>query len=179
MSSSLQPPGLHVAYQASLSMEFSSQESWSSCHFILQGIFPSRDGTWVSWVSCIGRQISTAPPGKPVIHHGALLNQPCLHLGAPQQRHGPTDQMQAILTWLSWPRNSPSAYPRLFQNCRELWSLSTQSFPCPSPFTGGRPVSQSVLPAYSRSLSINIWERMSHNWAIQLYTCVSFKYYLL
>ena len=57
MSSSLQPPGLHVAYQASLSMEFSSQEYWSSCHFILQGIFPSRDGTRASWASRTGRQI--------------------------------------------------------------------------------------------------------------------------
>ena len=31
-----------VARQASLSMEFSRQEYWSGCHFLLQGIFPTQ-----------------------------------------------------------------------------------------------------------------------------------------
>ena len=31
-----------VAYQAPLSMGFSRQESWSGCHFLLQGIFPTQ-----------------------------------------------------------------------------------------------------------------------------------------
>ena len=42
-----------------------------------------------------------------VIHHGALLNQLCLHLGAPQQRHGLNNQMQAILTWDSLDPGTP------------------------------------------------------------------------
>ena len=31
-----------AAYQASRSMEFSRQEYWSGCHFLLQGIFPTQ-----------------------------------------------------------------------------------------------------------------------------------------
>ena len=31
-----------VAYQAPLSMEFSRQEYWSGCHYLLQGIFPTQ-----------------------------------------------------------------------------------------------------------------------------------------
>ena len=30
-----------IAHQAPLSMEFSRQEYWSGCHFLLQGIFPT------------------------------------------------------------------------------------------------------------------------------------------
>ena len=40
MSDSLRPHGCG-AYQAPLSMGFSRQEYWS-CHFLLQGIFPSQ-----------------------------------------------------------------------------------------------------------------------------------------
>ena len=32
----------NVAYQAPLSMEFSRQEYWRGCHFLLQGIFPTQ-----------------------------------------------------------------------------------------------------------------------------------------
>ena len=31
-----------IAYQAPRSMEFSRQESWSGCHLLLQGIFPTQ-----------------------------------------------------------------------------------------------------------------------------------------
>ena len=44
-----------VACQAFLSMRFSKQEYWSGCHFLLQGIFPTRDWTCISCISCIGR----------------------------------------------------------------------------------------------------------------------------
>ena len=37
-----------VARQAPLSMGFSRQEYWSGCLFLLQGIFPTQDRTWVS-----------------------------------------------------------------------------------------------------------------------------------
>ena len=31
-----------IAYKAPLSMEFSRQEYWSGCHYLLQGIFPTQ-----------------------------------------------------------------------------------------------------------------------------------------
>ena len=31
-----------IAHQAPLSMEFSRQEYWSDCHYLLQGIFPTQ-----------------------------------------------------------------------------------------------------------------------------------------
>ena len=43
-----------VALQSPLSVEVSRQEYWSGCHFLLQGIFLSRNQTHVS---CISRQI--------------------------------------------------------------------------------------------------------------------------
>ena len=41
MSDSLRPPWT-VACQAPLSVEFPRQESWSGCHFLVQGIFPTQ-----------------------------------------------------------------------------------------------------------------------------------------
>ena len=38
VSNSLWPHGLYVAHQTPLSMEFSRQEYWTSCHLLLQGI---------------------------------------------------------------------------------------------------------------------------------------------
>ena len=47
-----------VAHQASLSMEFSRLEYWSGLQFPTPGYLPNpRNRTYVSWVSCIGRQI--------------------------------------------------------------------------------------------------------------------------
>ena len=40
-----------VAYQAPPSMGFSMQAYWSSCHFLLQRIFPTQDQTWVSHIA--------------------------------------------------------------------------------------------------------------------------------
>ena len=37
-----QSHGLYVAHQAPLSMEFSRQEYWEGCPFLLQGIFPTQ-----------------------------------------------------------------------------------------------------------------------------------------
>ena len=42
-----------TAYETPLSTEFSRQECWSGCHFLLQGIFLTQRSN----VSCIGRQI--------------------------------------------------------------------------------------------------------------------------
>ena len=42
-----------VAHQAPLSIEFSMQEDWVGCHFLLQGSSSPKDWTWVSW--SIGR----------------------------------------------------------------------------------------------------------------------------
>lgn len=47
-----------VAHQASLSMEFSRLEYWNGLQFPTPGYLPNpRNRTYVSWVSCIGRQI--------------------------------------------------------------------------------------------------------------------------
>ena len=46
-----------VAHQAPLSMGFSSQEYLSGLPFLPPGIFPPRDQTCISYVSCIGRQV--------------------------------------------------------------------------------------------------------------------------
>ena len=40
-----------VAHQAPLSKGFSRQEYRVGCHSLLQGIFPPRDGTWVSRIA--------------------------------------------------------------------------------------------------------------------------------
>ena len=46
-----------VACQAPLSMGFSRQEYLNGLSFLLQGIFPTQNGTCVSFISCIGRQV--------------------------------------------------------------------------------------------------------------------------
>ena len=54
-----------VARQAPLSMDFSGKNTEVDCHFLLQGIFLTRDQTHVS---CIAGGFFTAePPGKPTI----------------------------------------------------------------------------------------------------------------
>jgi len=37
--------------------DFPGKNTWVGCHFVTQGIFPPRDRTHVSCVSCIGRRI--------------------------------------------------------------------------------------------------------------------------
>ena len=46
-----------VAYQAPPSTGFSRQEHWSGCHFLLQGIFPTRGSSQRPYVSCTGRWV--------------------------------------------------------------------------------------------------------------------------
>ena len=46
-----------VAHWTPLSMRFSRQKYWDGLPFLLQGIFPSRDQTLVSYVSCMGRWV--------------------------------------------------------------------------------------------------------------------------
>ena len=46
-----------VACQAPLSVGFSRQDTGVGCYSILQGIFPTRDQTSISFVSCIFRQV--------------------------------------------------------------------------------------------------------------------------
>ena len=46
-----------IAYQAPLSIGFSSKDTEVGCHALLQGIFPTQDGTHVSYVSRSGRQV--------------------------------------------------------------------------------------------------------------------------
>ena len=55
-----------VVRQPPLSVGFSRQEYWSGCHFLLQGIFPTQDWTYVSSTSCIaGGFFTTEPLEKP------------------------------------------------------------------------------------------------------------------
>ena len=61
-----------VTHQAPLSMGFSKQEYGVDCHFLLQGIFLTHDGTHVS---CIGRWILYHwATGKPLRCDQQLLN---------------------------------------------------------------------------------------------------------
>ena len=53
-----------VAHQAPLSMDSPGKNTRVFCHFLLQGIFPTQDGTHVS---CVGRQILYC-----LIHQGSL-----------------------------------------------------------------------------------------------------------
>ena len=48
-----------IAPQASLSMGFSRKEysPGVGCHFLLQGVFPARDGTSVSYIPCLARRV--------------------------------------------------------------------------------------------------------------------------
>ena len=49
-----------VTHQAPLPMEFSRQEYWSGCHFLLQGIFPTR-GLNPSLLCLLHRQVDSLP----------------------------------------------------------------------------------------------------------------------
>ena len=70
-----------VARQAPLSMGIPKQANWSGCHFLLQGIFPTRDEIWVSCVSALaGRFFTTRATSKYFIHVLCLAAQYCLTL---------------------------------------------------------------------------------------------------
>ena len=58
-----------VAHQTILSMGFSRQECQSQLPYLFWGIFPTRDRTLVSGISCIGRcdSLPPAPPGHPTL----------------------------------------------------------------------------------------------------------------
>ena len=73
------PPGT-VTPQASLSMGFSRQEHWSGLPFPPPEDIPDPGIQLVSHVSCTGRCVPLAPPGKPnvdivfhVLFHYGLL----------------------------------------------------------------------------------------------------------
>ena len=58
-----------VPCQAALPMEFSRQENWVGCHFLLQGgTSRSQDQACVSCDSCIRKE-----PGKTFSHLGSIL----------------------------------------------------------------------------------------------------------
>ena len=63
MSDSLRSPRT-VAHQGPLSMQFSRQEYWSSCHFLLQRIFPT-EGIKPESPALTGAFFTTESPGKP------------------------------------------------------------------------------------------------------------------
>ena len=46
-----------ITHQAPLTWNFPDKNTGVGCHFLLQGIFPTRYQTWVSYISCIGRRI--------------------------------------------------------------------------------------------------------------------------
>ena len=55
-----------AAHQAPLSIGFFRQDYWSGLPFLTSGHLPDPGvKAHVSWVSCIGRLMTTAPPGKP------------------------------------------------------------------------------------------------------------------
>ena len=68
-SDSLQLRGLCVAHQAPLSMEFSRQEYWRGCHFLLQGIFRTQGSNPCLLCLLHCRQIL-----YPLSHLGAIVH---------------------------------------------------------------------------------------------------------
>ena len=69
---------LSVAHQVPPFMEFSRQEFWSSCHFLLQAIFPAQGSNPCPFRLWHRRVDSSppAPPGKPCDGPGAHLTNP-------------------------------------------------------------------------------------------------------
>ena len=67
MSDSLQLHGLCVAHQVPLPMEFSRQEYWVGCHFLLQGIFPIQglNPCLLHLLNWQTDSLPLVPPGKP------------------------------------------------------------------------------------------------------------------
>ena len=64
-----------VACQAPLSMGFSRQEYWSSCHSLLQGSYQPRDQTQVfCFLHWQVGSLSLVPPGKPPDYVYSILN---------------------------------------------------------------------------------------------------------
>ena len=111
-----------AADQAPPSLGFSRKDHWSGLPF------PSplcESEKWSQSCPILSNPMDYSPPGSSIhgifqarilewgtiafsiMHHGALLNQLCLHLGSPPQRHGLTDQMQAILAWDSLDPGTP------------------------------------------------------------------------
>ena len=65
MSAFLQPPGLQPT-KILCPWDFPDKNTVVGCHFLLQGIFWSKDWTSVSCSSCTAhRFFTTEPPGKP------------------------------------------------------------------------------------------------------------------
>ena len=60
-----------VTLQAPLPTDFPGKNTEAGCHFLFQGIFPTRDGTLISCLA--GRFSTTKPPGKPI----PIDTQPC------------------------------------------------------------------------------------------------------
>ena len=54
-----------VAHQAPFSMGFSRQEYWVGCHFLFEGIFPTR-GIESKFLALASRFFTTEPPRKPL-----------------------------------------------------------------------------------------------------------------
>ena len=75
-----------VAHQASLSMNFSRQEYWSGCHFLLQGIFLTQ-GSKPHLVCLLHWQVDSLP---------LLRLEPILN-----SQYGTTPQVQSFY-WLLW-----------------------------------------------------------------------------
>ena len=70
-----------AACQAPLSMEFSRQEYWSGCHFLLQGTFPTQGsctaGRFFTIFSSVAQSCLT--PGLPVHHQLQEFTQTHIH----------------------------------------------------------------------------------------------------
>ena len=59
-----------AAHQVPLSMEFSRQEYWNSCYFLLQGIFPTQElNQFLRLLHWQANSLPLVPPGKPNTHY--------------------------------------------------------------------------------------------------------------
>ena len=133
MSDSLWPHGLSPT---SLLCPWDSpaKNTGVGCHFLLQGIFPTRDQTWVSGTA--GGFFSTELPGKPLglphtsqrstsrtsgLHtHSAHYTTP---LTTPLQ---PAAHTSNTITW--WLPAAASYLGSRFSLCSNFWVLGTQQW---------------------------------------------------
>ena len=108
-----------IACQAPLSIGFHRQDYWSGFPFHPPGIFPTRDRTCVSYVSCIADRFFTAePPGRPSDTHKSYYFLSNLSDSEIRTLHCPTEpdlKFQKISHFLLYIRTKATSRVILFR----------------------------------------------------------------
>ena len=163
MSDSLWPYGLSPT---SLLCPWDSpaKNTGVGCHFLFQGIFPTRDQTWVPGTA--GGFFSTEPPGKPLglphtsqrstsrtsgLHtHSAHYTTP---LAAPLQ---PAAHTSSTVTW--WLPAAASYLGSRFSLCSNFWVLGTQQW---------AQLSKTWIPLVTNSIDDGVGTTVIQEWVTE------------